>query len=78
MGKIYKWAEIVSNYPDLWVIITDVNKRNGEILSCKLLDVCSFKDRPSYTKHYLDLGIKFRCVRTTSNVPTVGCIVYAN
>ncbi len=65
MNNIYKWEEIEKTYTDLWVIITEVKESNGEVKSCKLLDVCTKVNKHKYIKKYLKTGIKFECKRTT-------------
>lgn len=74
MNDIYTWKEITKEYPDLWVIITNVKEQNGEIETCKLMDVCHADERAIYVKKYLNLGVRFRCVRTTFSAPNVGIL----
>ncbi|MCM1219505.1 MAG: hypothetical protein NC548_33920 [Lachnospiraceae bacterium] len=74
LNKKYNWQEIVQTYPDLWVIITEVKERAGEIKSCKLLDVCTADERANYMSKYINLNIELRCERTTFNAPNVGIL----
>ena len=76
MNKIYKWNEIVKAYPDLWVIITNVKEHDGEIESCKLLDVCSKENKSDYIRKYMASNIEFECRRTTFNAPNIGMLKY--
>ena len=75
LNKVYQWSEIEQIYPDLYVIITDVKEQAGEIVSCRLLDVCSKQDKPKYIKKYMESNIKFDCCRTTFNAPNVGTLL---
>ena len=75
MNSTYTWEEITKAYPDLWVIITDVKESAGEIISCKLLDVCSKDDKHNYIDKYLNSNIKFECHRTTFRAPNVGMLL---
>ena len=63
------WKEIVEKYPDMYAFITDEKECNGEIKTCKLLDVCIFEEKSDYVKKYIDSGIKFLCLRTTPKLP---------
>ena len=72
LNNIYTWNEIVTNYPNLWVIITDVKESDGEIKSCRLLDVCTKTNKHEYIKKYLNSDIKFECMRTTFKAPNAG------
>ena len=71
----YRWEEIVKAYPDSWVIITEVKESNGEIKSCRLLDVCTKANKHEYIKKYLDTGLKFECQRTTFKAPNAGMLI---
>lgn len=74
LNRKYNWQEIVQTYPDLWVIVTDIKECEGEIVSCKLLDVCTADERATHKSKYKGSGIKTRLVRTTSNDPNVGIL----
>ncbi len=74
LNKVYQWSEIEQAYPDLWVIITNIKEHAGEIISCKLLDVCTANERANYVSKYIGSGVKTRLVRTTSNDPNVGIL----
>lgn len=74
MNNTYTWKEITKEYPDLWVIITDVKESAGEIKSCKLLDVCSADERATYVSKYINLDMELRCERTTFSAPNVGIL----
>lgn len=74
MNHTYKWEEIEKEYPDLWVIITDVKEKAGEIKSCKLLEVCTADERAKCVSKYINLDIELRCERTTFNAPNVGML----
>ena len=73
-NNIYRWEEIVKAYPDSWVIIADVKESNGEIKSCRLLDVCTKANKHEYIKKYLNAGLKFECQRTTFKAPNTGIL----
>ena len=73
-NKIYTWNEITVKYPDSWVIITDIKESNGEIQSCKLLDVCTKENKYLYIQKYLKTGLKFECQRTTFKAPNIGTL----
>lgn len=73
-NNVYKWEEITRAYPNMWVIITEVKESNGEIKSCKLLDICTKNNKHEYIKKYLDKGIKFECQRTTFKAPNAGIL----
>jgi macrodomain Ter protein organizer (MatP/YcbG family) len=70
-----KWEEIVKEYPDSWVIITDVKESDGEIKTCKLLDVCTKDNKHEYIKKYLNSDLKFECQRTTFKAPNAGILL---
>lgn len=74
LNTVYTWEEIVKTYPDTWVIITNVKESNGEIKSCKLLDICTKANKHEYIKKYLNTNIKFECKRTTFKAPNVGML----
>lgn len=74
LNKTYTWEEITKAFPDTWVIITDIKEKNGEIKTCKLLDVCSADERAVYVKKYINSGKKFKCERTTFRGPNVGIL----
>ncbi|MCM1145015.1 MAG: hypothetical protein NC318_07520 [Blautia sp.] len=74
MNSTYTWEEITREYPDLWVIITNVKESAGEIKSCKLLDVCTKGDKYKYIEKYLNSNIKFECHRTTFKAPNAGIL----
>lgn len=74
LNQTYKWNEIVKTYPDLWVIIADVKERAGEIITCRLLDVCTANERADYVSKYINLDIDLRCERTTFSAPNVGIL----
>jgi hypothetical protein len=74
LNQVYMWNEIVERYPNLWVIITDVKEKNGEIKTCKLLNVCKSDETHILIKKYKGLGIEFECVRTTFAAPNIGVI----
>lgn len=74
LNTIYTWDTIVKEYPDLWVIITDIKEHSGEIKSCKLLEVCTADERAACVQRYKNLEIKFRCTRTTFSAPNVGIL----
>jgi hypothetical protein len=71
---MYTWDKIAEAYPDLWVIITDINEEDGEIKSCKLLAVCNSDETHVQIKKYKELEMKFECVRTTFKSPNIGVI----
>lgn len=73
-NSIYTWKEITREYPDSWVIITDIKESAGEIKTCKLMDVCKANERAAYVKKYMDSGKKFKCERTTFKGPNVGIL----
>lgn len=74
LNNVYTWEKIINAYPDLWVIVTDVKKADGEIESCKLLDVCTKDDKHKYIKKYLNSNIKFECHRTVFKAPNTGML----
>lgn len=74
-NKTYTWEEIVKNYPDLYVFITNVKEQDGEIKTCKLLNVCNKENKSIFVKKYRDSGISFECCRTTVNLPDLGVLI---
>lgn len=72
LGRVYKWSEIVEEYPDKWATITDVDERDGKILSCRLLAVCDHSERYKYIRKYKKEGIKVWSERTTFSAPNMG------
>lgn len=73
-NKVYKWEDIVREYPDLWVIVTDVKENAGEIVTCRLLDVCTYDGKAQCVKKYINSEMKTRLLRTTFNDPNVGIL----
>lgn len=65
LNKKYTWQEIVDAYPDLWVLITNIKEKAGEIVTCKLIDVCTADERADCLRKYEDLHVKKRLIRTT-------------
>lgn len=72
LNKVYKWEQIVKEYPDMHAFVTDVKMADGEIKTCRLLDVCPFKDIHLYTKKYIERKIHFECHRTIDRLPDLG------
>lgn len=73
LNKRHTWSEIVKYYPSKYVIITDVKRKNGEIIDCKLLNVCSKEEKHLYREKYTGKGIFFEIQRTTDeNDPSLG------
>ena len=52
INKVYKWQIIVSEYPNMWAFITDIKEKDGQIISCRLLAICSHKDKAKYIKSF--------------------------
>ena len=75
LGKVYKWTEIVQHYPDMYVVIVNVKREMGEIVTCKLLDVCTKADKHIYREKYIKLGIVMEIQRTTCNDPVIGVLL---
>lgn len=75
LNKIYKWSDIVKEYPDKYAVITDAKRESGEIITCKLLDICTKEEKHLYRKKYTGLGIFFEIQRTTCNDPIIGVLV---
>lgn len=74
-NNVYTWDTIVKEYPDSWVIITEVKESAGEIKSCRLLDVCTKANKHEYIEKYLKSGLKFECQRTTFKAPNAGILL---
>lgn len=73
LNKRYAWSDIVKENPSKYVVITDVKRKNGEIIDCKLLDVCSKEEKHLYRQKYTGSGIFFEIQRTTDeNDPMLG------
>ena len=68
-GEIYKWDEIVKEYPNMYAIITDVTRKHGTVQSCKLLKIVPYEKEEETVCYYMDLGIDFDCERTTFSAP---------
>lgn len=75
IDNTYTWNEIAQAYPDQWAFISNVKRQAGEIISCKLLAVCSLDERPSYISKYMTEGKKFECERTTFKAPNLGVLL---
>ncbi len=78
LGEVYKWQEIVDAYPDLWVIATDIKEHAGEVISCRLLDVCRTNERAERISKYINSGITVRFIRTTFSEPNIGFVGWNN
>ncbi len=50
MNKRYTWDEIVKAYPDRYVIYNNAERCHLELVSCVLLNVCTYEDRDSALK----------------------------
>ena len=74
MNKVYKWQIIVSEYPNMWAFITDIKEKDGQIISCRLLAICSHKDKAKYIQSFKRRGIHFECERTTFSAPNMGVL----
>jgi hypothetical protein len=73
-NKYYSFDEISEAYPNKWAILTDVIEKNGEIIRCKLLDICTISDLHIYRQKYKEQGIIVDCMRTTPTAPNVGVL----
>ena len=51
-----------------------IKERAGEIITCRLLDVCTADERADYVSKYINLDIDLRCERTTFSAPNVGIL----
>ena len=73
-GKVYKWSDIVSAYPDMWAFVTDVKKDEGAIQTGKLLDIVPFERKSETYRKYKSAGVSFYHLRTTFAAPNVGVL----
>ena len=69
LGKVYDWDVISSTYPDMYAIITDIVRKNGSIIRCKLLEIVPYEEKTKTALHYRQTGIEFACERTTFRGP---------
>lgn len=74
LNKYYSFDEIKEAYPNKWAVLTEVKEKNGDIVKCKLLDVCNVSELHIYRKKYKDKGIIVDCIRTTPTAPNVGVL----
>lgn len=72
LNKVYKWEQIVKEYPDMYAFISDIKRKNGEIEECRLLDICKFGETHIYTKKYINSKVRFSCQRTTDKLTDIG------
>ena len=64
LGKLYTWSDIVINYPNMCVFITDVIENEDGIKLCRLIGVCNIMEEASYIQQLQMMGISFRCEHT--------------
>ena len=74
LNKTCNWPSIEEQYPNMWAFITEVKEQDGNIIRCKVLDLCTYDERAVLEKKYKDSGISFDCVATTYSVP-LGVII---
>lgn len=73
-NKIYKWSDIQAVYPNMWAIITDVKEKDGMIITCRVLCICTQNEKANIIKKYKSAGLKFECERTTFSAPNMGVL----
>jgi len=64
LGELYTWSDIVYNYPNKCVFITDVLENEDGIKLCRLIGVCNLMDEMAYSQQLRMKGISFRCEHT--------------
>ena len=69
LGKVYDWDVISSTYPDMYAIITDIVRKNGSIIKCRLLEIVPYEKKTETVLRYRQAGIEFDCERTTFRGP---------
>jgi len=72
LGKRYKWSDISNEYPDMYAVITDMEKKDGLLDTCVLVEVVPFEKKEDAIIRYTKIGKKFACRRTTYSAPNVG------
>jgi hypothetical protein len=73
-GEEYTWKDVAGAYPDMWLFMTDVAKKNGAIDRFRFLAVCSHADKIKYMRKFRSEGIPYECERTTFSVPNLGAL----
>ncbi len=74
INEVCKWTSIVKKYPDMWVFMTDVKEKNGQIDTCRVLAICNHSEKAKYISLFKDKGINFECERTTFSAPNIGVL----
>ena len=70
------WIEIEQNYPNMWAFVQNVKRNDsGDIVSVKVLSICTKQDKAKWLKYYTDSNIEFHCIRTTFSAPNVGTLL---
>ncbi len=59
----------------MYAIITDIEKEDGIIRTCRLLEIVPFEREEETVIRYMDLGVDFDCVRTTFSAPGCGILL---
>jgi hypothetical protein len=72
LNQYYSFKEISEAYPDKWVILTDVKEKDGEVVRCKLLGICTHSELIENRQPFIDKHIPIACMRTTINMPNMG------
>lgn len=69
-GKRYTWKEIAEAYPDMYAIYSIVDQEKnqvGDVISCVLLDICTYEERDEAFKRAWDrYGHTIAMERTTA------------
>ncbi len=70
------WSDIEQRYPNMWAFVQNVKKnKDGDIVSVRLLAICTKQDKVKWLKQFTDANIEFQCIRTTFSAPNVGALL---
>lgn len=60
MGERYEWNELVSKYPDKWLVLKDCEMHKGDIVSAVLVKVLGNKEIDDYMAQNIGNGYRYR------------------
>lgn len=65
MGQKKSWKEIVKEYPDKWVALSDCSMEGIRIIKAVVVAICSDQERLGTEKQLVEKNIRFVWRRTT-------------
>lgn len=78
MSNRLTWNEIVNKYPDMWVVLTDVEYRNNDmvnVISAVVICGVSDEDYPKKRVEFMQAGKNYEYERTSDTRGFIGVTV---